>query len=689
MTDNLSRLEAAQWFVKMGCAVMPAYGTKTLGDGRVVCACPDGVMCEKGPGKHAVEVGWQNKEYRSEADLYSWWHPDHNGGVDYNLAVRTGRVSGIVVVDVDPLHGGMQTLDMLLAEGIVSPTFLYRTGSTGLHLWSRVDDLAVPNGANRLGPGADIRGENGYVIVPPSRSPRGLYEFVPDAPPIMEPTPGLRALFEQWADQKARNVETEVVEGDPSFDIASMPRRLLSIIEEVPDKKADPSVDRSKIFHNFVGQAMRDGYTQAQVVTAVAPWCEASGKYVGRVASAVSTSWGNLMTERSRLEIHIPELVEAYAQGRRVYEQAQAQPQIHPPGTEDWLRVEEGDEFASVLWKELWKADLAPKWLVENLFEAGRSYSVHGGPGAGKSLIMLDFAAQLASGRLTGEIVPVAYFDRENTPSDLISRLLDLGYEPDELDGLRYFLFPDVSLNVKDEAQRFIRQVVTSGARMVVIDTVARFVRGVKENESEWVTDFFNYAIVPLKERGITIVRLDHTGHSGGNARGTSAKLGDVDGAWSIALDKPTQIMDWKLEKSRTGNSPEWIQFQRTRHPTTHKIRWISKDAGDEPPTEVPPTLLVNGVEEPVLPPLDQALMPMVEALDRLFGSSPCGRDRAEKWLRLKENGGFTGRSAKFKAACSYRNARLEWERNRERSGNGGNGRSGTVWERSGTVDNG
>ena len=51
------------------------------------------------------------------------------------------------------------------------------------------------------------------------------------------------------------------------------------------------STDRSERFHHLVHDCKRAGLTQGQTVTAMNPWCEAVGKYVGRVAEEVARSW--------------------------------------------------------------------------------------------------------------------------------------------------------------------------------------------------------------------------------------------------------------------------------------------------------------------------------------------------------------------------------------------------------------
>jgi hypothetical protein len=84
-------------------------------------------------------------------------------------------VSGIVVLDIDPRHGGDETMAHVEAEnGRLPPGRTIRTGSGGTHLYFRHPGIQVHNDAGRvLGPGVDIRGDNGYVIAPPSRHAAG------------------------------------------------------------------------------------------------------------------------------------------------------------------------------------------------------------------------------------------------------------------------------------------------------------------------------------------------------------------------------------------------------------------------------------------------------------------------------------------------------------------------------------
>ncbi|ONH34960.1 bifunctional DNA primase/polymerase [Protofrankia sp. BMG5.30] len=81
------------------------------------------------------------------------------------LAVRTGALSGLVVVDIDPRHGGR------LDRALMTPTATVATGGGGWHLYYRHPGTPVPSRPLPGHVGIDIKADGGYVTAPPSRHP--------------------------------------------------------------------------------------------------------------------------------------------------------------------------------------------------------------------------------------------------------------------------------------------------------------------------------------------------------------------------------------------------------------------------------------------------------------------------------------------------------------------------------------
>ena len=108
-----------------------------------------------------------------------------------NIAVATGMASGFFAVDVDGGTGEETLAALTKKHGALPDTLEARTGGGGRHLLFRHPDKGLRNSAGKLGPGLDVRGDGGYVILPPSVHPSGKpYEWragrAPDDLPIAE-----------------------------------------------------------------------------------------------------------------------------------------------------------------------------------------------------------------------------------------------------------------------------------------------------------------------------------------------------------------------------------------------------------------------------------------------------------------------------------------------------------------------
>lgn len=103
---------------------------------------------------------------------------------DANVGIVTGRISGLVVIDIDPQHGGPASLSRLQDEyGPLPPTVEAQTGGGGRHLYFAHPGPLVHNRVG-IGPGIDLRGDGGCVVAPPSLHPSGRrYAWAPGCSP--------------------------------------------------------------------------------------------------------------------------------------------------------------------------------------------------------------------------------------------------------------------------------------------------------------------------------------------------------------------------------------------------------------------------------------------------------------------------------------------------------------------------
>ena len=166
------RLRAALNYADEGLPVFPCHSTVDLGNG-YQCTCRSGKECPN-PGKHPRCKRGLDSATTDRSKIKRWW----KSWPDANIAIATGRGSGIFVLDVDSQKGGVYALEELREQykavfgascEPLSETAVSTTGGGGLHYFYRYPaGLEISNSTEKIGAGLDIRGDGGYVIAPGS-----------------------------------------------------------------------------------------------------------------------------------------------------------------------------------------------------------------------------------------------------------------------------------------------------------------------------------------------------------------------------------------------------------------------------------------------------------------------------------------------------------------------------------------
>ena len=113
---------------------------------------------------------WQDRATSDEADVRGWFH---------DSSLNVGIVGGpqpngqdLLIVDVDPLHGGELSWKALLRKhgaGDLPKAAIHRSARSGWHLFLGVPPgVVLSNTRAGLGDGLDTKWERGYVVAPPS-----------------------------------------------------------------------------------------------------------------------------------------------------------------------------------------------------------------------------------------------------------------------------------------------------------------------------------------------------------------------------------------------------------------------------------------------------------------------------------------------------------------------------------------
>lgn len=179
-------------------------------------------------------IRWQVYQYRrtDSAEIAEWFRR----WPDANIAVVTGIVSGLIVLDLDPRHGADASLEQLEREhGRLAETVEALTGGGGRHLY-----FAHPGDImrNRVGiaPGVDLRGNGGYIMAPPSVHASGepyRWEHSPDVsrlaplPDWLREVPDDRTRRGHPLSHWRHLLREGVAEGERNDTIASLAGHLL------------------------------------------------------------------------------------------------------------------------------------------------------------------------------------------------------------------------------------------------------------------------------------------------------------------------------------------------------------------------------------------------------------------------------------------------------------------------------
>ncbi len=204
-----------------------------------------------------------------------------------------------------------------------------------------------------------------------------------------------------------------------------------------------------------------------------------------------------------------------------------------------------------------------PEELIEGILLKGKVHQVFAAPGCGKSWVALWVTKKLIS-----KGIPVLYLDTENGPRIIAERLKALGAEEKKLeDYLHYYYSPDLPMT-EEATEAYVRLLEEVDPALVVFDSWVNFLSGagldenVSSDIAKWSLNFSR----PARDRGITVLLLDHVPKEGASARGSGRKKEEMDVQWQLKNPKPFDrdtMGEIKLirEKDREGWLPKMVRF--------------------------------------------------------------------------------------------------------------------------------
>lgn len=447
-------------------------------------------------------IAWREyQERRTVLEEIIEWFRQFPG---MNIAVVTGKISNIVVVDVE----ASGKTDWLL------PTVISKTGGGGWHFYYKYPGHHIGN-ATRIRPETDIRADGGYAILPPSLHVSGKrYE---------------------WA------VSPEMA------DFAELPE----IPELAKDIKEPEGNNWGKILSTINHEGVRNS-TAAQV----------AGKFVSELQKKQLESIGWLMFQDWDQRQNDPPL--GKKELRSVWDSICKKHLSERTKT----KSENQKTFKPIHISELMAKEFTdPAWLVENLIPAGGITALSGTPGSYKTWVMLELAIKVAGGNALFDKFQtsqggVLIVDEENGERLFHQRFQKLG----NLEGLDIHILSWENFKLNDDSVNTIKTYCKDkNIKLIIFDSLIRIHSG-NENDAKDMSAVAGM-LKQIAKEGMTIIFTHHNRKSGifrsspsQEMRGSSDILASVD--CHIAIDRKEKLFTIKQTKSRHAEEIKSFQLK-------------------------------------------------------------------------------------------------------------------------------
>lgn len=483
------------------------------------------------------------------AQIEQWWRKTPNA----MIGVPTGSASHIVVLDLDfdpdTRLDGRKAID-----GLELPqTMAVRTPRGGFHYYyDWLDGVEIRNSAGEIGKGVDVRGEGGYVIVPPSVNATGkTYQWV-GGTELVQP-PG-------WFVEKAKKKEAPPRQEWSASDID--PKRMQPYGDRMLSRICDecafaPVGTRHDVFLDGalkMFSKVKGGYSTFERVSG---YLRDAGLAAGRTAKEVDADIRD--TYAFATPSGLPESRPYSSRSNGTDDNPQAPPadsnrNYKPNGPNGKRR--RGREFKGFIsLAEFLDGMRPPDYLADGLVLKGSTYTLTGNTGHCKTLILILLAIKVASGDWfcgrkckKGKVVFIAGENPDNVKVQFYAMCRELGVEYRSLDIIVHegvFDLHEMREKVQDAIAKF------PDLALVAIDSLQAFFMGEEDNANMAMLDLAidcRQLTEPHPNKPTTII----TAHPVKNAprdgllpRGGSALTNELDGNLTAWADGNTVTLGW------------------------------------------------------------------------------------------------------------------------------------------------
>jgi len=523
---------------------------------------------------------------------------------DTMIGAQMGKTSGLFACDFDLYKAGAEDyMRYLIDKGLLTETQTHLTMSGGLHMIYRSDQQ--PNVKPAIG--VEIKGEGGYVIVPPSNG------YTIESTGIAQADPALIAELlrsqKQSSTSTVDHLKRQVLSGkafhDPLAQIAA--RRSASgwSVEKVQRELLD-------VLGASAASAPSHPRHERWLIL-----IEDRGEELSRIVGTGNEKFNsNAKTERAKAKVGsdtfngLARDTSSFFNDRGSSDESEDEAGSSEPDEEDDVV---GDwPFAASGYSASTRRDISSqKYIAYPFFAERESVLIAAEPKAGKTAIALTIAAAVASGTGFGDAIqiaeprPVLYFTLEGARAvELRLEAMRVDCENDnkpepELDKLFVIDRPHNFLEA-DKQTANCANIALHSAKcqqewgvdlgLIVIDTLTKAMAGGDQNSVEDTSQMFEM-IGKLREFGVdaTIVFIHHLSKSG-NVRGSTNIEAEVDVVLGVAKIK--------------DSSDVWLNIRRARSiddDTSYRWAFKNVDLGETVQGHKlsAPVMVLQGAEAP------------------------------------------------------------------------------------------
>jgi len=366
--------------------------------------------------KPAIPWKTYQENLANEDNLIRWF----GVGSNYNIGLVTGRLSGIIVIDCDTLEAS----DGFVKEYPEASTTLQVVTGRGIHYYFKYEEGIRNDTGKKLGEKIDVRGDGGYVVIPPSIHANGkVYVY-------------------------------------RKFDIANLPTNLQQKItgNRFNDTRNDNILPRDKNT-----DLITQGFRNARLTSMAGSMRKAGFDY-----DSIKYSLHSFNERFCSPSLDSGE-IEAIANSVSAY----------TPGTPSRSSFTNGGRTGITVRLDSIKPENT-SWLWKNRIPIGKITLLEGDGGLGKSFLSLKLAAMVSNGKLLNREGKVLLMSAEDGLADTIRpRLESVDAKLDNIFAITGIRTPDGDKAIGLKELPVIKDlVVEHKPSFLVIDPIIAFMEG-------------------------------------------------------------------------------------------------------------------------------------------------------------------------------------------------------------------